>query len=56
MKYLLPLMTAAGGAALIASPAMAGTIPTPLPIAGAGLVALAGLGVGYRLLKRRFDR
>ena len=56
MKYFLPLMAAAGGAALIASPALAGNLPSPVPIAGAGLAALAGLGIGYRLLKRRIDR
>jgi hypothetical protein len=56
MKYLVPLIAAAGGAFLIASPAMAGTPPTPVPVAGVGLVALAGLGFGYRALKRRIDR
>jgi drug/metabolite transporter (DMT)-like permease len=56
MKTILPTLFAAAGAALIASPAFAGTPPAPLPIAGAGLAALAGLGVGYRLLKRRLDR
>jgi drug/metabolite transporter (DMT)-like permease len=56
MKRLIPALVGAGGTFLIASPAMAGTLPTPLPAAGAGLLALAGLGVGYRLVKRRFDR
>ena len=56
MKYLVPVIAAAGGAFLIASPAIAGNLPTPVPVAGAGLVALAGLGFGYRMLKRRIDR
>lgn len=56
MKRLIPVMSAAAGAFFIASPAIAGTIPTPVPVAGVGLVALAGLGLGYRMLKRRIDR
>lgn len=56
MKYLVPLIAVAGGAVFIASPAIAGTLPTPVPVAGVGLVALAGLGLGYRMLKRRIDR
>lgn len=56
MKYLVPLVAVAGGIFFVASPAIAGFLPTPVPIAGAGLVALAGLGLGYRMLKRRIDR
>jgi hypothetical protein len=56
MKTLIPVIVAAAGAFLIASPAIAGNLPTPLPVAGVGLFALAGLGVGYRMLKRRIDR
>jgi hypothetical protein len=56
MKSLIPVIAAAVGTFLIASPAIAGTLPTPLPVAGGGLLALAGMGVGYRMLKRRFDR
>ena len=37
-----------------ASPAMAGQVaPTPAPIAGIGIGAVALIGLGYRALKRR---
>jgi hypothetical protein len=40
-----------------AAPALAGEIlPTPVPLAGVGLVAFAALGVGYRALRNRIDR
>jgi hypothetical protein len=42
-----------GALAMIATPALAGVAPVPEPEIAAGLLALAGLGVGYRLLKRR---
>jgi hypothetical protein len=56
VRLLVPVIGATLGAVFIASPAIAGTLPTPVPVAGVGLVALAGLGLGYRMLKRRIDR
>jgi hypothetical protein len=56
MKATETAVLAAGGIMLIASPALAGMLPTPVPVAGLGLLALGGLGVGYRMLKRRLDR
>lgn len=39
-----------------AAPAFAGVSPTPAPIAGVGIGAVALLGLGYRALKRRAGR
>jgi hypothetical protein len=40
--------------ALASSPAFAGCLPpTPAPVAGVGIGAVALLGFGYRALKRR---
>jgi hypothetical protein len=39
-----------------ASPALAGNVaPTPAPIAGIGIGAVALIGLGYRALKRRIN-
>jgi hypothetical protein len=38
-----------------ASPALAGISPTPAPIAGIGIGAVALIGLGYRVLKRRIN-
>ena len=38
-----------------ASPALAGVAPTPAPIAGVGIGAVALIGLGYRALKRRIN-
>jgi hypothetical protein len=39
-----------------ASPALAGiAAPTPAPIAGIGIGAVALIGLGYRALKRRIN-
>ena len=39
-----------------ASPALAGlTRPTPAPVAGIGIGAVALIGFGYRALKRRIN-
>ena len=43
-------------AALAASPAFAGAAVVPEPEVAGGLLALGMLGVGYRLLRRRFMR
>ncbi len=40
----------------VASPALAGAIQTPAPIAGIGIGAVLLVGVGYRALKSRIDR
>jgi hypothetical protein len=56
VKAIESILFAAGGIMLIVSPALAGSLPTPVPVAGLGLLALGGLGVGYRMLKRRLDR
>ena len=42
--------------AAITSPAFAGTVVTPAPVAGIGIGAVALLGMGYRALKRRAER
>lgn len=43
--------------ALSASPALAGeSAPVPEPEVAGGLMALAALGVGYRVLRNRFKR
>ena len=38
------------------SPAWAGVIVAPVPEVAGGLLAVAMLGVGYRLLRKRFMR
>jgi hypothetical protein len=39
-----------------ASPALAGNVvPTPAPVAGIGIGAVALIGLGYRALKRRIN-
>ena len=43
-------------AAMAAAPAYAGFGPVPEPEVAGGLVALGMLGVGYRMLRRRFSR
>jgi hypothetical protein len=43
-------------AAAMATPAFAGTIVTPAPVAGIGLGAVVLVGIGYRALRRRIDR
>ena len=45
-------------ALLIASPVFAGTCTsgTPAPIAGVGIGAVAVLGYGYRVVRRRIGR
>ncbi len=42
--------------AAAAAPAYAGIVATPEPEVAGGLVALGVLGVGYRMLRRRFSR
>jgi len=39
-----------------ASPALAGIVRTPAPIAGVGIGAVLLVGVGYRALKSRINR
>lgn len=44
-------------AASVVSPAFAGeSAPVPEPEVAGGLMALAALGVGYRVLRNRFKR
>lgn len=38
---------------LAATPAMAGITPSPAPVMGAGIGALALMGVGYFAIRRR---
>jgi hypothetical protein len=38
------------------SPVLAGIPPTPAPVAGVGIGAVALMGIGYRALKRRIDK
>jgi hypothetical protein len=40
----------------LASPAFAGTVTTPAPIAGVGIGAVVLVGLGYRALKSRISR
>lgn len=55
--FVLDLTATAIIAAFAASPALAGcVVPTPAPVAGVGLGAIALMGLGYRALKRRIDR
>ena len=43
--------------ASLAAPVFAGQVaPSPAPIAGIGIGAVALIGLGYRALKRRIDR
>ena len=49
-------VVAFGALVAFASPAFAGTVVTPAPIAGAGVGAVALIGIGYRALKRRAKR
>jgi hypothetical protein len=49
-------ISSAALAALIATPAFAGTVTSPAPVAGIGIGAVALVGLGYRALRRRFDR
>lgn len=46
------------GAAMIAtaSPAFAGAVQTPAPVAGIGIGAVLLAGIGYRALKSRIGR
>ena len=55
-KSTLLNVTAFGLLAAITSPAFAGVVVTPAPIAGLGLGAVALIGLGYRALKRRAKR
>ena len=45
-----------GALVAFASPAFAGSVVTPAPIAGVGIGAIALIGIGYRALKRRAKR
>jgi len=49
-------IVAFGSLAAFASPAFAGVVVTPAPIAGVGIGAIALIGMGYRALKRRAKR
>lgn len=40
----------------LASPAFAGDVPVPAPIAGLGIGAVLLAGIGYRALKSRIKR
>lgn len=56
-QYSASLMGFAVIAASAASPAFAGVaIPVPEPEVAGGLMALAAMGVGYRVLRNRFKR
>jgi len=48
--------TLAALAAIMATPAFAGNPVTPAPVAGFGIGAVLLVGLGYRALRRRFDR
>jgi hypothetical protein len=39
-----------------ADPAFAGVVPTPAPVMGAGIGALALLGIGYAVIRHRKGR
>ena len=41
---------------LAAAPAYAGIAPVPEPEVAGGLIALGAMGIGYRMLRRRFSR
>ncbi len=54
---LVSLLGFAVIAATAATPAMAGmSLPVPEPEVAGGLMALAAMGVGYRVLRNRFKR
>ena len=55
-KSTLLNVTVFGLLATIASPAFAGVVVTPAPVAGLGLGAVVVIGIGYRALKRRINR
>ena len=56
-KHMPSLLGFAVIAASAASPAFAGiSSPVPEPEVAGGLMALAALGVGYRVLRNRFKR
>jgi len=55
-KSTLLNVTVFGLLAAIASPAFAGVVVTPAPVAGLGLGAVVVIGIGYRALKRRINR
>lgn len=52
----IELLVAAVAMSFLASPAFAGVPPVPAPVAGAGIVALAALAMGYRALKIRLRK
>jgi hypothetical protein len=56
MKTVISWGISFGALAVMATPAWAGVTPTPEPEVAGGLIALAALGAGYRLLKRRARR
>ncbi len=43
-------------ALLTTTPAWAGSVPVPAPEVAGGILAVGLLGMGYRLLRRRFMR
>ncbi|MEO7688224.1 MAG: hypothetical protein ABIS51_02985 [Sphingomonas sp.] len=49
-------VAAFGALVAFSSPAFAGVVVTPAPIAGVGIGAVALIGFGYRALKRRAKR
>jgi hypothetical protein len=55
-QHLLSIASFGLIAAFAAAPAYAGITATPEPEVAGGLIALGVLGVGYRLLRRRFSR
>jgi hypothetical protein len=48
-------ITFAAALLIVADPAFAGIVQTPAPVAGIGLGAVALIGLGYRVLKRRIN-
>ena len=42
--------------AAVASPALAGTVGAPAPVAGVGIGAVVLIGLGYRALKGRIGK
>ena len=57
MPKLFALLRVAAGAALVSlvatDPALAGIVPVPGPLLGAGRPALALFGAGYGLIRKR---
>ena len=49
-------LVASLAALLAADPAFAGTVSTPAPVMGAGIGALALLGIGYAAIRQRKGR